>query len=66
MVEKMNANADRLLLVLIIEKKFPKYFVKFNFFLFSKPSVVYLGPFLTSLQFQKLKKKNLCTLDINM
>ena len=54
MVVKMKTDVDRLLLVLIIEKKFPKYLVKLNFFSFLKPNVVYLRPFLTSPQFPKL------------
>ena len=59
MVEKITTDVDRLLLVLIMEKKCPKYFVKLNFFPFLKPNVVYLRPFLTSLQFPKFWKQNL-------
>ena len=57
MVEKMKTDVDRLLLVLKIETKFSKYFVKLNFFSFSKPNAAYLRPFLASLQFLKFKKK---------
>ena len=49
----MERDVDRLLLVLMMEKKLPKYFVKLNFFSFSKTNVVYLRPFLTTLQFPK-------------
>ena len=63
----MKTDVDiRLLLVLMKEKK---YFEKLSFFLFSKPNVVYLRPFLTCLQFPKLKKKsnqsNLLILEIS-
>ena len=58
MVEKLKTNVDRLLLVLIMEQKFPKYFVKLDFFSFLKPNVVYLRPFLNSLQFPKFWEQN--------
>ena len=53
----MKTGVDRLLLVLIMEKKFRKYFVELKF-PFSKPNIVYLRPFLTSLQFPKFFNKN--------
>ena len=58
MVEKMKTDVDRLLLILIMGKKFPKYFVKLNFFLFLKPNLVYLHSFLASPQFSKFLKQN--------
>ena len=58
MVEKIKTDVDRVHLVLIMEKKIPKYFVKLNFFSFSKLNVVYLHPFLTSLQFPEFWKQN--------
>ena len=51
--DKHLCSKDILLLVLIMEQKLRKYFVKLNFFSFSKPNVVYLRPFSTSLQFPK-------------
>ena len=39
---KGEKDVDRLLLVMIMENKFSKYFIKFDFFSFSKPNVVYL------------------------
>ena len=66
MVKKMKTDVDRLLLVLTMEKKIQKYFVKLKFFSFLKPNVVYLRPFLTSLQFTKFENKILCIIDINM
>ena len=58
MLEKMKTDVDRLLLILTLEKTFPKYFVWLNFVSFPKPDVVYLRPFLTSLQFPKFWKQN--------
>ena len=49
---------DRLLLVMIMEKEFQKYFSKLNFFSFSKVNVVYLRSFLISLQCPKFWKQN--------
>ena len=57
-VEKVKTDVDSLRFVLIMEQKFPKYFVKLNFFSFLKPNVVYLLPFLTFLQFPKFWKQN--------
>ena len=57
MVEKMKTDVDRLLLILITENEISKMFCEINLFPFSKPNLVYLCPFLTSLQFPKLKKK---------
>ena len=53
MVDKMKMDVDILLLVSMMEKEFLRfiYFVKLNFFPFLRPNVVYLRPFLTSLQF---------------
>ena len=58
MVEKMKTDADKLLLVLKMEKFFKKYFVKLNCFSFSKPNVVYLRLFSSSLPFLKVLKQN--------
>ena len=44
---------DRLLLVSTMIKKCPIYFAKIELFSFSKPKVVYLRPFLSSLQIPK-------------
>ena len=54
----MKTDEDRLLLVLIMEKKFPKYFVKLNVFPFLKPNRVYIRPFSTSQHFLKFLKQN--------
>ena len=54
----METDVDRIPLVLIMDTIFRKYFVKLNFFSFSKPNVVYLRPFLTSLQLPKFGKQN--------
>ena len=53
MAEKIETDIDRLLLVLIMKKKLPIYFAKIELFSFSKQNLVYLRPFLTSLQFTK-------------
>ena len=58
MAEKIRTDVDRLLLVLIIEKKISKYFVKWNFFSFSKPNVVNPRQCLISLHFPKYLNNN--------
>ena len=58
MVEKIKTHVDRLLLILIMKRKFPIYFFKIELFLFSKLKVVYLRLFLSSLLFPKFKKQN--------
>ena len=57
-LEKIKADVDRLLLVLIVKKKFPIYFAEIYLFSISKPKVAYLRPFLSSLPFHKFRKEN--------
>ena len=58
MVDKIQMDVDRLLLVLIMKKNFRYILPKLDFFSISKPKVVYLRPFLSSLPFSKFGKEN--------
>ena len=58
MVEKIKTDVDRLLLILILKKNFRYILLKLNFFSLSKPKVVYLRPFLSSLPSPKFWKVN--------
>ena len=58
MIEKIKTYANRLLLFLIMKKKFSIYFSKIELFSISKPKVVYQSPFLSSLPFFKFWKEN--------
>ena len=52
MVEKIKTEVDRLLLILMVNEKFPIDFYKIEFFLLSERKVVYLLSLLSStLQF---------------
>ena len=54
MVEKIETNVDRLLLVLIVKKKCSDgFFLRLNFFSFFKAKAAYLRPFLSALPFPK-------------
>ena len=53
MLEKITTDVDGLLLVLIMKKRISSYFAKIELFVFSKPKVVYLRPFLSSPLFPK-------------
>ena len=57
-VMKIKTDVNRLLLVLTMKKNFRYILIKLNFFSISKPNVVYLCPFLSSLPFLKFWKLN--------
>ena len=59
MVEKMKTDVDEVLLVPKLKKGQIQQNILENFHLFSKPKVVYLHPFLSSLPFSKFWKPNL-------
>ena len=58
MVEKIKTDVDKLLLILKMKKNFQYILVKLNFISISKPKVVYLRPFLSSLPLPKLLKQD--------
>ena len=59
MLDKIKTDVDRLLLILIMKKKFVDIFCEIElFFSFSISKVVYLRPFLFYLPFPKFWKQN--------
>ena len=57
MIEKIQLDADRLLLVLIMKKNFID-FTEIEILFIFKPKVVYLRPLLSSLPFPNFWKQN--------
>ena len=68
MIEKIESDVDKLLLVSKFKKSFRYILLKLNFFSILKPKVVYLRPFLPYdiYNFPNFKKKILYILVINM
>ena len=58
MVQKIETDVDKLLLVLKMNKNFPIYITKIQLLLYFETKVVYVRPFLSSLPFTRFWKEN--------